>query len=37
MNDAVRFCKRLNAKITALGANYRAILKEQMERYIEHD
>jgi P2-related tail formation protein len=35
MNDAVRFCKRLNAKITALGANYRAILKEQMERYIE--
>jgi hypothetical protein len=35
MNDAVRFCKRLNAKIAALGANYRAILKEQMERYIE--
>jgi hypothetical protein len=37
INDAIRFCKRLNAKITALGANYRAILKEQMERYIEHD
>jgi hypothetical protein len=35
MNDAVQFCKRLNAKIAALGANYRAILKEQMERYIE--
>jgi hypothetical protein len=35
LNDAVQFCKRLNAKIAALGANYRAILKEQMERYIE--
>jgi hypothetical protein len=37
MDDAVRFRKRLNAKIAALGANYRAILKEQMERYVEHD
>lgn len=35
MHDATRFCKRLNAKIAALGGNYRAILKEQMERYIE--
>jgi hypothetical protein len=33
-NDAVRFCKRLNAKILALGTNYREILKEQMDRYV---
>jgi hypothetical protein len=31
--EAARFCKRLNAKIAALGSNYRAILKEQMERF----
>ena len=30
--DATRFCKRLGAKISALGANYREILIEQMDR-----
>jgi hypothetical protein len=33
-DEAGRFCKRLNAKIGALGTNYRAILKEQMSRYL---
>jgi hypothetical protein len=33
--EASRFCKRLNAKIAALGSNYRSILKEQMKRYQE--
>jgi hypothetical protein len=33
-HEAALFCKRLNAKITALGSNYRAILKEQMTRYV---
>ena len=33
--EAGQFAKRLNAKIAALGANYRAILKEQMTRYSE--
>jgi hypothetical protein len=32
-HEATRFCKRLNAKIGALGSNYRSILKEQMTRY----
>jgi hypothetical protein len=32
--DATRFCKRLGAKISALGANYREILIEQMDRYV---
>jgi hypothetical protein len=30
--EASRFCRRLNAKIGALGSNYRSILKEQMTR-----
>ncbi len=34
-DEAGRFCKRLNGKISALGSNYRAILKEQMSRYLE--
>ena len=33
--EAAQFAKRLNAKIAALGANYRPILKEQMTRYSE--
>jgi hypothetical protein len=33
--EARRFCRRLNGKIGALGSNYRAILKEQMARYLE--
>ena len=33
--EARRFCRRLNGKIGALGSNYRAILKEQMTRYLE--
>jgi len=32
--DATRFCKRLGAKISALGTNYREILIEQMDRYV---
>ena len=32
--DATRFCKRLGAKISALGANYREILIEQMNRSV---
>ncbi|MDR3012637.1 MAG: hypothetical protein LBU70_05430 [Chitinispirillales bacterium] len=31
--EAERFAVRLSAKIDALGANYGAMLKEQMERY----
>ncbi len=34
-NEAGRFCRRLSAKLGALGANYRTILKEQMVRYVE--
>jgi hypothetical protein len=34
-DEAGRFCKRLSGKIGALGSNYRAILKEQMTRYVE--
>jgi len=30
--EPAHFSKRLNAKLTALGSNYRAILKEQMTR-----
>jgi hypothetical protein len=33
--EAERFCKRLGAKLTALGGNYRAILEEQMKRCLE--
>jgi hypothetical protein len=34
-HEAAHFSKRLNGKLTALGNNYRAILKEQMERCSE--
>jgi hypothetical protein len=34
VDDAARFCKRLHAKIAALGPNYSEILTEQMQRYV---
>ncbi len=34
-DEIMRFCKRLKAKIEAMGSNYRFLLREQIERYTE--
>jgi len=33
--DVISFCNRLRGKISVLAANYRVMLKEQMERYAQ--
>jgi hypothetical protein len=34
-DEVLSLCGRLDAKITALGANYTEMLKEQMQRLID--
>jgi hypothetical protein len=32
-DDVLQFCRRLHAKISTLGKNYRVMLNEQIQRY----